>query len=275
MWLCGHIHEGFGYESVRFGDITVSPTLVVNGANANAGRANRLVRGPITLSIPAVRPGASLDGRMPAERRLLAVDLGLRTGLALFDGDGRLLRYAYRRVDDAAELGNLAEGILSGELPLLAAEEAGGLAGDLAGDIALEEVRGITHVAIEGRDAELRLEWQRAAKRAAERLGTAAASVVDVTPEAWRQELLLPKERKNGQQAKATARMVARQVVSDLGAPSTLGGPEGQPPKHAGEFPTDAAEAVCIGYWVARRMGWKAASDRPAVRRYQNGAVQK
>ena len=33
-----------------------------------------------------------------------------------------------------------------------------------------------------------------------------------VSPEAWRKELMLPKERRNGAQAKAAARLVARQV---------------------------------------------------------------
>jgi hypothetical protein len=49
------------YESVRFGGLLDGvgnhlggggepPTLVINGANANTGRANRLVRGPLIAS---------------------------------------------------------------------------------------------------------------------------------------------------------------------------------------------------------------------------------
>ena len=57
-------------------------------------------------------------------------------------------------------------------------------------------------------------------------------------------------------------------IVSDLGA-------DGTPEEHEGVFPTDAAEAVCIGYWVARRLGCEAAANRPAVRRYTNGAIRR
>lgn len=125
----------------------------------------------------------------------------------------------------------------------------------------------VTHVAVEGRDVELRREWDDAAVRVALALGRKPASVVEVSPEAWRKELLLPKERRSGQQAKAAARQVARQVVSDLSATAK---------EHAGSFPTDTAEAVCAGYHVARTLGWEAASERePAVARYQNGAIRK
>ena len=50
LWLCGHIHEGRGAESVSFG---VSPreTLVINAANANSGRATHIASGPIVVDI--------------------------------------------------------------------------------------------------------------------------------------------------------------------------------------------------------------------------------
>jgi len=229
--------------------------------------------------------------------RLLAVDLGLRMGLALFNGEGRLLQYAYRRVENAVELGDLAEGVLSGQsliwqpgeldrardlaegardlaggglVPNMAPESAGA-----APDTARSQSTAIpvTHVAIEGRDLDLRREWEAAAARVAARRGGGggggggggpAARVMEVSlivtdcdrlrriatdcdrlrlitydcvglrriatdyvrlhlmrpncvphqvsPEAWRKELMLPKERRNGAQAKAAARLVARQV---------------------------------------------------------------
>ena len=117
------------------------------------------------------------------------------------------------------------------------------------------------------REPPLQAARQAAAQRVARELGGTAASVVEVSPEAWRRELLLPKERKSGVQAKSAARLVARQVVSDLGCAELA--------PLEGAFPTDAAEAVCAGYFACRSLGWKAASDRPAVRRYQNGAVVK
>ena len=73
----------------------------------------------------------------------------------------------------------------------------------------------------------------------------------------------MPKERKTGVAAKAAARLIARQVVVERGA-------AGQ--KHAGKFPTDAAEAVLAGYYAVRRLGW-CEGDGPPVRRYTNGVV--
>ena len=135
----------------------------------------------------------------------------------------------------------------------------------------------VTHLAIEGRDVALRDEWYAAAIRAAQQTregdgdgvgsgngGMAGAPrVVDVSPETWRRELLLPKERKSGAAAKAAARLVARQVVLERGTAGQA---------HAGRFPTDAAEAVLIGYYAVRKLGW-CKDDGPAVKRYTNGVV--
>ena len=97
-------------------------------------------------------------------------------------------RYAYRRVDSAIELGDLAEGVLSGQsliwqpgeldrardlaegvlFPNMAPESAGA-----APDTARSQSTAIpvTHVAIEGRDLDLRREWEAAAARVAARCG--------------------------------------------------------------------------------------------------------
>ena len=309
LWLCGHIHEGYGYEVVRFGSDYARATLVVNAANANTGRANRLEHAPIVVEIPPLRPPTEVaaddaptsDQHSPAQgaeafddvavvhvgldessrreeanlppeaRRLLAVDLGLRTGLALYDGHGTLLRYAqYPKVTDAVALGDLAEAWLAGEAAEDETVEADATAtsqgddeqGAPAGETS--EARPVTHLAIEGRDVALRDEWAAAALRVARRLGAAApARPVDVSPEAWRRELLLPKERKTGVAAKAAARLVARQVVVDRGAAGQA---------HAGRFPTDAAEAVLVGYYAVRRLGWGDTTG-PPVRRYTNGCI--
>ena len=53
LWLCGHIHEGRGFERVQFGrnrDIH-RETMIINAANANHGRANRLINGPTIIDI--------------------------------------------------------------------------------------------------------------------------------------------------------------------------------------------------------------------------------
>ena len=280
LWLCGHVHEGYGYEVVRFGaDFDSQGTLVVNAANANKGRANRLEQAPIVVDIPvtkprpsqwatavpsgetsrgttksldfasaALSPDPSAESVPTADLRLLAVDLGLRTGLALYDGEGKLIRYAqYSKLTDAVELGDLAEAWLAGE------EEEG----------EADTKRPVTHLAIEGRDVALRDEWAAAALRAAKRLDCKPARLVDVSPEGWRKALLLPKERKTGLAAKAAARLVARQLVLERGTDGAA---------HSGRFPTDAAEAVLVGYYAIRRLGWVNA-EGPAVRRYTNGVV--
>jgi len=52
LWLCGHIHEGRGSETVAFG-LSPRETLVVNTANANSGRASRIDAGPVVIDISA------------------------------------------------------------------------------------------------------------------------------------------------------------------------------------------------------------------------------
>jgi Icc-related predicted phosphoesterase len=56
LWLCGHIHEGRGSVLYTFVDKRAetcgsASTLVVNAANANAGRADRIVTGPVVIDI--------------------------------------------------------------------------------------------------------------------------------------------------------------------------------------------------------------------------------
>jgi hypothetical protein len=56
LWLCGHIHEGRGSVLHTFVDkhaktCSSASTLVVNAANANAGRADRIVNGPVVIDI--------------------------------------------------------------------------------------------------------------------------------------------------------------------------------------------------------------------------------
>ncbi len=311
LWLCGHIHEGYGFEVVRFGSDASQATLVVNAANANTGRANKLEHAPIVVEIQpsqpwrrppsssssqadghsvepqqheasavvvhaGLRPSSGDDGVPVSERRLLAVDLGLRTGLALYDGEGMLLRYAqFPKLDDAVALGELAERWLAGEMEGEEGEEEGEEEAQVQ-----QQQKPVTHLAVEGRDVVLREEWDAAAIRVARRRKEEEAQSddsdepppqlrvarsVDVSPEAWRKELLTQKERKTGSSSKAAARLIARQLVSMRGAAGKA---------HAGRFPTDAAEAVLIGYYAVRRLGWCGADgDGPAVKRYTNGAV--
>jgi Icc-related predicted phosphoesterase len=49
LWLCGHIHEGRGAVWHSFG--SGGSTCVVNAANANSGKAKRVIAGPVVIEL--------------------------------------------------------------------------------------------------------------------------------------------------------------------------------------------------------------------------------
>jgi hypothetical protein len=129
------------------------------------------------------------SGAAPA--RLVAVDLGLRTGIAVYDGAGRLLRYGSRNLGSRSRLRGGADALL-------------------------REVGRVDVLVVEG-DRDLGAVWA----RRAERWG---ADAIEVTPERWRTTLLHPRERRSGREAKAAADALARRVIDELGrqAPTSL-----------------------------------------------------
>ena len=144
-------------------------------------------------------------------KHLLAVDLGLKTGLAVFDEQGRLVRYRSQNYGTVARLKKAAWGELSG-------------------------VEGLAAVAVEG-DTALARVWGRAAEKQ-------GARVFAIQAHTWRPALFAPRDRKSGEIAKAAADRYAREVIeaSGLKRPTSL--------RH------DAAEAICIGVWACRELGW-------------------
>jgi hypothetical protein len=142
---------------------------------------------------------------------LLAVDLGLRTGLALYGDDGRLRWYRSQNFGTAGRLRRAAHGLL-GQLP----------------DVARVVVEGGGHLA----DI-----WEKEAARR-------GIARVRIGAEVWRENLLLPRDRRSGAQAKHRADEAARRVITWSGAarPTAL--------RH------DAAEAVLIGLWGVLEVGW-------------------
>lgn len=117
---------------------------------------------------------------------LLAVDLGLKTGLALYNDEGQLRWYRSKTFGTAARLRRGVRSIL-GDIPDLAwlvIEGSGSLADIWAGE--------------------------------AERRG---ALVRQVSAEVWRQRLLYPRQRRRGQQAKRVADQLARRVIEWSNAP--------------------------------------------------------
>ena len=271
LWAFGHIHESAGTMSVDIGP-EGSPTLLANVANANEGKARFLVRpamsavfaaeappapeaepfaeesrgapeaslAPRTLSVS--RP-AAVDSPPPkreakaGHERILAVDLGLNAGVAAFDNEGRLVGYGHLAADSpstlAEEVLSRAAGVLGEGFPATRVV----LEGDRGFCDSLKEAIGRSPVVAEG------------------------AEVTVVHPEAWRADVLVGKERQSGADAKAAARLIARQVIARAGM---------EQPK--GKMKTDAAEAILIGHWAAHAFGW-APAGAAIVERYTNGKV--
>jgi hypothetical protein len=274
LWLVGHIHEGRGIAKRKFARNKHQETTVINASNANMGCATHLDHGPVVVRIDKDDPEvkilqmddknldkvqlssneaaffqqttASDNGSDAMEsgngynHLLMSVDLGLKSGVSLFNSRGNLIRYEQFLFDRENLQEDFEEIIRKWE--------------DEVADDNEDESNPwkITHIAIEGGDTGLLDTWAQAAPN---------HSILRVTPHEWRSELLNNKESQSGSSAKEASRLIARQIVADYGTME----------HHAGKFPTDVAESVCLGMYVARRLGW--IERKPAVRRFTNGNV--
>lgn len=117
---------------------------------------------------------------------LLAVDVGLKTGLALFGRDGRLRWYRSRKLGSAIRLRRIVHGLLdeNPDIQWLVLEGGGALA-----DI-----------------------WEREARRR-------HIDVLPVCAETWRKRLLHPRQRRTGLAAKKNACLLARRFIEWSSAP--------------------------------------------------------
>jgi hypothetical protein len=113
---------------------------------------------------------------------VLAVDLGLRTGLALFDGLRRVVWFKSQNMGSVPRLRRA--------IPLV-----------------LASCQGLTHVVVEG-DRHLGELWQKDAERR-------GAAFLMVAPETWRAALFLSREQRTGPLAKRTAGGKALEIVED------------------------------------------------------------
>lgn len=150
-------------------------------------------------------------GSGPSPRRLLAVDAGLRAGIAIYTGDGRLERYRSTNFGSPRRLRSGVYGVL-------------------------REVEHLTHLVVEG-GGSVAEPWLREAAR---REIPARA----VHAGAWRELLLLPRDRRTGADAKAQADLLAREVIAWSGAPRPT------------SLRHDAAEAILVGLWGVHEAGW-------------------
>ncbi len=153
---------------------------------------------------------------------LLAVDLGVKMGLALYNHEGRLVWYRSQNFGNVARLRKGAAPILK-DLP-----ELGALV--VEGDRLLGEV------------------WARAAQKRAVYAEHPAPKVMKIGAEVWRTRLLHPRHQRSGAEAKRHADTVAHEVIAWSGAKRPTG-----PLRH------DAAEAILIGLWGVLEMGWLSA----------------
>ena len=117
---------------------------------------------------------------------LLAIDLGVRTGLALFERDGRVRWYRSQNFGNASRLRRGAPAILDAEPAL-------------------------SRVVLEGGGSLARI-WVAEAERR-------GLVVRQVSAERWRELLLLPREQRSGVRAKQTADVLARRAIEWSGAP--------------------------------------------------------
>ncbi len=117
---------------------------------------------------------------------LLAVDLGLKTGLALYGPEGRLVWYRSRHF-------GTRERLRAGVRTIL------------------QEIPGVTHLVIEG-GGPIAAIWAGAALRR-------GITVRQIAAETWRRDLLTPRRQRTTQDAKTAAIALARRVIDQSALP--------------------------------------------------------
>lgn len=325
LWMCGHIHEGRGV--VRNTVFCLNKeTIVINAANANSGRAARLDYGPVVVhmgkdekEVERIIKSSNrveivqMEGqyvfmnekysgffhkRVSIESRqmLLAVDLGLRTGMCLFADDGRLLRYDNFQFQSADDLQQGAATVLK--------EWQASANADVAADKSRIILRKdtsqpaqwrITHVAVEGGDPPLANAWRQAVTDHNQHLLTnqekgagdeSRIALLFVKPNEWRNDLLRSDELASGEASKAASRHLAQKIVADHHCHPSEAATIQSPPlskqsrQHQQEkdektrqdfvFQTDMAESILLGLHVARRLGWVNPLRDPPIRRFDS-----
>jgi hypothetical protein len=130
-----------------------------------------------------------IDIMMPPEPqpvpKLLAVDCGLKAGLALFELTGKLIWYRSHNLGNRARLKKAAWSIL-------------------------KEINGLTHLVIEGGGTLADVWIKEGEKR--------GLNISQVHAHEWRKDILLPRQQRSGKQAKQVADELAREIIEQSGA---------------------------------------------------------
>lgn len=124
----------------------------------------------------------------PSHTRLLAIDAGLRAGIAVFGAHGRLEEY---RSTNFGSLGRLKKGVHG----------------------VMARMDGLERLLVEGGGGGFAEPWLREA-------GRRGLVTAQVDAGRWRERLLLPRDRRTGAAAKEQADVLARRVIAWSGAPA-------------------------------------------------------
>jgi hypothetical protein len=137
-------------------------------------------RGADKMSAPLSAKAAIGSNSLIRRQTLLAVDSGLKTGLALYTTCGELIWYRSHNFGNRTRLKKAAWRLLN-------------------------EIEGLSRVVVEGggRFAEV---WVKAA-------GRCGLPVLQVQAETWRKSLLLASQQHSGKQAKQVANELAREII--------------------------------------------------------------
>jgi hypothetical protein len=147
-----------------------------------------------------------------SRRHLLAVDLGLRMGLAVFDDRGQLAWYRSTNLGTRARLKKAVPSILAEAMnPSVVVVEGGG---------------------------PLFPPWERAVE-------VIGARLIRIEAGTWRRDMLLARHQRSGREAKSNALDLARYIIERTGAS-----------KPTGALKDDVAEAILVGAWGVRQLGW-------------------
>ena len=146
---------------------------------------------------------------------LLAVDLGLRTGIAIFNSSGNLIDYSYYHFKSFQFLEN----------DLI----------EFFGNISANHST-LSHFALEG-DKILQDIW----KTAISNYFGDSVSIIAVLPIEWRSRMLIPRESTSSRAAKTASREISRQIIWKSGLTNT---------NISRPMNTDTSEAILMGYYV-------------------------
>ncbi|MBK6967010.1 MAG: hypothetical protein IPH20_24675 [Bacteroidales bacterium] len=142
---------------------------------------------------------------------LLAVDAGIKTGLALYGIATGLVWYRSHNMSSISSLRKAAGHLVN-------------------------SIEGLSVIVVEG-GGPVAEAWKKEGQRA-------GIQIIATDAGEWRKEMLYPREYRNSATAKQSAILLVGQIIEKSVAPSK------NSPTH------DAAEAILIGLWGCRKVGW-------------------